>query len=437
MPQPPVFPARPDAEPSPDEAPTPDAPSVLPDSVWIEDPIDDPIDELVERWGEDAQDERWSDDTEDDRWVAPTATSQIDPARLPTPSLVAPFPPVHPTDDQAIIRLEGLEPSARIERPPTLGDHPEPRRSGTPLLALEHAGHGAEPPLQVFRNNPILSVFSRDPDQAQTLYRRQTVWAGLLLIVLLIIGGVTFPRSWGDPGPGLATETDGDGDQPASPAADGVGAVVDGDSVNDPGANRGAIDPTGETRSRPINSPTSTTEPDESTTEPEPGVPTTIVGAETSATVGPEDPCPSGIPVAGCATTVPDPGGPTTSLAEVTTSTTEEPEVVSSSTSTTEATTTSTTTTRPTTTTTRRTTTTAEPTTTTRRTTTTAEPTTTTKRTTTTRRTTTTTSASTGSSTTEATTTTTEGPTESSGTPPSFVQCQDGATPTTDCLPDP
>ncbi len=377
-------------------------------------------------------------------WPEPTATSQIEPAQLPPAGLFAPSPPVHPIEDQAVVRLEGLEHGSTTAPGGLQTASADDATTNPPLLTLDHIGQQAQTSLESIRRNPILSVFSRDPDQAHPLYRRQTVLAGFLLLVLLIVGAVTFPRSWGDPGPGIAVETDRSGTtaDPAAPNADGVGPIVDSSPTGDEGANRGAIAGTLGSRDRSSGRPAATTSTSGSAGGSDASTTTTSLGTETSATVGPSGPstsCPGAIPVAGCTTTRPDPGGPTTSLIEVSTSSTRA-SVVSSSTTTTRATTT----TRPATT--RRTTTTARPTTTTRpsttRRTTTTRPTTTTTRptTTTTEATTTTTEATT--TTTEATTTTENQDTtsstltESTGRPSLPGQCQ-GDPPPVDCDPEP
>jgi hypothetical protein len=244
-------------------------------------------------------------------------------------------------------------------------------------------------------------------DRAQVLYRRQGVLAAVGLVVLAIIGALSFPRTWRDPGPGLAVDT--------------ANRRLEADAADDHPLLQQQVDGDVEGRRASI--------------EPHPGptggarpAPTEPTVEETSTTATSDGP--DGI---ACILEPTDPGcdlsprAPTTrpldsttastsrQLLTTTTTTTEpEPESTTTTTTTSETTTTArrtTTTARKTTTTARRTTTTARRTTTTaRRTTTTARKTTTT----TTRPTTTTTT--TGSTTTGSTTTTGESTTTTGST---------------------
>lgn len=258
-------------------------------------------------------------------------------------------------------------------------------------------------------------------DRAQVLYRRQGVLAAVGLVVLAVIGALSFPRTWRDPGPGLVVDS-ADGRLEADVVDDHplLQQQVDGDVEG----QRASIEPhpgsTGGGRTART-APTA----DETSTIP------TSAGADGVACIlEPTAP--------GCE---PSPRAPTTHQLDSTTvstsrqllaTTTTEPESTTTSTArrttTTEA---ESTTTRRLTTTVRRTTTTAQRTTTTAKkktTTTTTRPTTTTTSTTTSRSTTTTESTTTTSestTTTGSTTTSSSTSTTAEVLPPgSAVQCE-------------
>ncbi|MEM9564995.1 MAG: hypothetical protein AAGA93_20395 [Actinomycetota bacterium] len=342
---------------------------------------------------------------------------------------VGPEPPVHPDDAGPVVRLEGWDgpaPATDADQPAGLVDRSADGSLGEVArrIRLDPVDRGPDDLVA-----PVSWRRTPSSERAQFLYRRQTAIAGMTLAVLLTIGAVTFPRSWGDPGPGLAVAT-GDG-QVDPTVGRTVAQLVEPNTRAEDAINRGEVASPTTVRSpieRPLATRSATAAPDAPTTSPLPElpVPTVDPSVDTSATVGSSSSSTTTCPVPGAAVDC----QPTTTVAVIEVTTTAS--TVAAVPSTEATTTSSTTTSRPTTTrppTTTRRTTTTRPTTTTRRTTTT-RPTTTTRRTTTTRPITTTTTTESTTTTTDPTTTTTD-PTTTTESTTTTVSTTAGGTATT------
>ena len=146
-----------------------------------------------------------------------------------------PQPPRHPSDEAAPGAV-GPPPASPgsgglFDHGPVLGlddgalaDH-DPIQDPVQALAVPPVPIMLEGSVRSYDEDPgpdkaftrVRTLVATGQDHVESLYRRQAAVAGAVLVVLAVVGALTFPRSWGDHDPGLPVEAGpGEPDDPAT-----------------------------------------------------------------------------------------------------------------------------------------------------------------------------------------------------------------------------